>query len=488
MAGARKLSTRPLLVVFGATGDLMHRKLLPALYGLSVDGHLPAGSVILGAARSTEFQDDSFRAWASQGLKQFSPFHPDAIDPWCATTLFYQSIGDGTPEAYRALAQRIATLEGEHPLDGNRVLYLALPFEAFAPTIEGVGTAGLNRGPGWTRIVIEKPFGRDLATARALNQLVHQYFDEPSIFRIDHYLGKETVQNLLVLRFANVLFESLWSRDRVSKVEITVAEDLGLEGRAGYYDRAGALRDMVQNHLTQLLSLVAMEVPAAYDADAIRNEKVKVLRSITPVRPDQAVFGQYEAGAIQGAPVPAYRQEQGVPADSTTETFVALRLRIENWRWQGVPFYLRTGKRLAQRVTQVVVNFHRPPVTFFPDLDPEDVHSNELVMTLQPNEGFDLVFEVKPPGHGMATRTERMRFRYAEQFGNLPDAYQTLLLDVLEGDATLFVRADEVEASWQLYADLLAHPPPPKTYPAGSWGPSAADQLLQPNDEPWSRP
>ncbi|MCI4344098.1 MAG: glucose-6-phosphate dehydrogenase [Thermoplasmata archaeon] len=488
MAVGRKLETRPLLVVFGATGDLMRRKLLPALYGLSVDGHLPAGSVILGAARSTDYQDASYRSWAALGLKQFSPFHPDAIDPWCDATLFYQPVRDGAADDYRALAERIAALEKEHQLDGNRVLYLALPFEAFAPTIQGLGEAGLGHGPGWTRIVIEKPFGRDLDSAKSLNQLVHQYFDEPSIYRIDHYLGKETVQNLLVLRFANVLFESLWSRDRVSKVEITVAEDLGLEGRAGYYDRAGALRDMVQNHLTQLLSLVAMEVPAAYDADAIRNEKVKVLRSIAPVRPEQAVFGQYEAGTIDGASVPGYHQEQGVPGSSVTETFVALQLRIENWRWQGVPFYLRTGKRLAQRVTQVVVNFHRPPVTFFKDLDPEDVHSNELVITLQPNEGFDLVFEVKPPGEAMATRTERMRFRYAEQFGNLPDAYQTLLLDVLEGDATLFVRADEVEASWQLFAELLAHPPAPKGYPAGSWGPSAADQLLQPNEEPWSRP
>jgi glucose-6-phosphate 1-dehydrogenase len=488
VADAPQPSDRPLLVVFGATGDLMRRKLLPALYGLSVDGHLPAGSVILGAARSTEFDDASYQSWAAQGLKEFSPFHPDAIDPWCAATLFYQSIRDGTPKDYQALAKRVTALEGKHELDGNRVLYLALPYEAFAPTIAGIGGAGLNRGPGWTRIVIEKPFGRDLDTARALNQLVHQHFDEPSIYRIDHYLGKETVQNLLILRFANVLFESLWSRDRVSKVEITVAEDLGLEGRAGYYDHAGALRDMVQNHLTQLLSLIAMEVPAAYDADSIRNEKVKVLRSITPVRPDQTVFGQYAPGTIDGATVPGYLKEQGVPDGSSTETFVALSLRIENWRWQGVPFYLRSGKRLAKRVTQVVVTFHRPPVTFFKDLDPEDVHSNELVITLQPNEGFDLVFEVKPPGEAMATRTERMRFRYAEQFGNLPDAYQTLLLDVLEGDPTLFVRADEVEASWELYTDILAHPPTPKPYPAGSWGPPQADKLLQPNEEPWSRP
>ncbi|MCI4350216.1 MAG: glucose-6-phosphate dehydrogenase [Thermoplasmata archaeon] len=488
MAGPAPPPTRPLFVVVGATGDLMRRMLLPALYGLSADDHLPAESAVLGAARTSSFDDASYQAWAAAGLKEFSPYHPDAIDPWCRKVLHYQSIGEGTPADYQNLAARVAKVEADHQLSGDRVLYLALPYEAFAPTIKGLAEAGLNHGPGWTRIVIEKPFGRDLETARDLNALVHTYFDEPSIYRIDHYLGKETVQNLLVLRFANVLFESLWSRDRVTKVEITVAEDLGVEARAAYYDRAGALRDMVQNHLTQLLSLIAMEVPAAFDADAIRNEKVKVLHSIAPVEPEQAVFGQYTAGWIAGAAVPAYRSESGVPAGSTTETFVALRLKIENWRWQGVPFYLRTGKRLGNRVTQVVVNFQRPPVTFFRDLDPDEVHSNELVMTLQPDEGFDLVFEVKAPGQTVATKTERMRFRYAEQFGNLPDAYQTLLLDVVEGDATLFVRADEVEASWRLYAKLLAQPPAPHDYAAGSWGPDAAQGLLHPDEEPWSRP
>jgi glucose-6-phosphate 1-dehydrogenase len=488
MSGAPTAPSPPLFVVFGATGDLMRRMLLPALYGLSADGHLPPESVVLGVARSKEFDNTSYRKWASDGLKQFSPFHPDAIDPWCQQLLHYHSLGEGTPADYAQLAVRVQELEAKHQLGGNRVHYLALPYEAFAPTIEGLAGAGLHHGPGWTRIVIEKPFGRDLESARELNRLVHKFFDEPSIFRIDHYLGKETVQNLLVLRFANVLFETLWSRDRVTKVEITVAEELGVEGRAPYYDRAGALRDMVQNHLTQLLSLIAMEVPAAFDADAIRNEKVKVLHSIAPVEPEHAVFGQYGAGTHDGAPVPAYHEEKGVPTGSTTETFVALRLMIDNWRWQGVPFYLRTGKRLAKRVTQVVVNFQRPPVTFFRDMEPEDVHSNELIVTLQPDEGFDLVFEVKTPGHEVATQTERMRFRYAEQFGNLPDGYQTLLLDVLEGDPTLFVRADEVEASWRLYAKLLAHPPASTEYDAGSWGPDAAKGLIPSNQEPWSRP
>ncbi|HZY70666.1 MAG TPA: glucose-6-phosphate dehydrogenase [Thermoplasmata archaeon] len=479
---------RPIFVVIGATGDLMRRKLLPALFALSAQGHLPPESVVLGAARSSEFDNASYRGWGATALKEFTKYDPSAIDRWCGELLHYQSIGGGTPDDYRALAARVADLEHRHGLSGNRVLYLALPLDAFAATIDGLGRAGLHRGPGWTRVVIEKPFGRDLASAEALNRLVHQYFDEPSVYRIDHYLGKETVQNLLVLRFANVMFETLWSRDRVSKVEVTVAEQIGLEGRADYYDRAGALRDMVQNHLTQLLSLVGMEVPVSYSADAIRNEKVKVLQSIAPVTPDQAVLGQYVAGSADGTALPGYRQEAGINPASTTETFVALKLFVENWRWHGVPFFLRTGKRLPKRVTQIVVTFRRPPVTFFRDLTPGDVRSNQLVVTLQPDEGFDLLFEVKSPGDVVTTRTERMRFRYAEAFPGLPDDYQTLLLDVLQGDATLFVRADEVEASWRLYDRLLAAPPAVQPYAAGSWGPDAAQRLIGADEETWSQP
>jgi glucose-6-phosphate 1-dehydrogenase len=309
-----------------------------------------------------------------------------------------------------------------------------------------------------------------------LNALVHEYFDESQVYRIDHYLGKETVQNLLAFRFGNALFESAWNRDHIQSVQITVAEAVGIEGRAGYYEQTGALRDMVQNHLTQLLTLAAMEVPAAFEPDSIRFEKVKVLRSVVPIGEDAVVFGQYTAGRLEGKKLAGYRQEPGVAAPSKTETFVALRLEIENWRWQGVPFYLRTGKRLARRVTEITINFRSPPVALFKSIGGDITHSNALVITLEPDEGFELSFEVKSPGEQFTLQTQRMKFRYAEVFGTLSAGYETLLLEVMRGDQTLFVHADETEAAWRLYTPLLRNRPALHFYPAGSWGPQEVNE------------
>jgi glucose-6-phosphate 1-dehydrogenase len=382
-------------------------------------------------------------------------------------------------EDYRALKERIEALEAEHDIPSNRVLYMALPPGAFPGVVENLGAVGLDRCSGWTRLVVEKPFGTDLGSARGLNRLIHDHFTEEQVYRIDHYLGKETVQNLLVFRFANQLFESVWNRDRIEAVHVTVAEDIGLGGRAGYYDRSGAVRDMVQNHIAQLLSLTAMEVPGSLDADAIRNEKVKVLRSARPFSPDDVVFGRYEAGEVRGERAVGYLDEEGVEDDSTTETYAALRLNIDNWRWQGVPFYLRTGKRLARRLTQIVVTFRTPPVALFSTEKECPIHANVLSMTLQPDEGFSLAFEVKPPGDEIQLETEELAFKYADAFEPLPEAYETLLLDIVQGDQTLFVRADEVEASWELFQPVLDMGAPVHGYPAGSWGPAQADGLLK---------
>ena len=349
-----------------------------------------------------------------------------------------------------------------------------------------MGESGLNKGFGWTRIVIEKPFGRDLESAKQLNQLAYKYFDEPQLYRIDHYLGKETVQNLLVFRFANPIFESLWNRDRIESVQITVAETLGVEDRAGYYESAGVLRDMIQNHLTQLLATVAMEVPTAFQPDPVRNEKKKVLDCIAPFGPGDAVFGQYAEGTIGGAQVGAYRQEPKVAPDSQTATFAAIRYEINNWRWHGVPFYLRTGKRLPRRTSEIVVRFRVPPVKLFETSDSAcALESNVLVITVQPDEGFDLLFDVKKPGAGLKLERQSLHFRYGEVFRNIPEAYETLLLDFLAGDQTLFVRSDMVEASWQLYAPLLENPGLVHPYPSGSWGPDAANLLFRSPEESW---
>ncbi len=476
-----------LFVVLGATGDLMERKLFPALYAISGpkggEGARPLR--VLGASRRA-WKDEDFRAYAVTSLVQGKVASSAEARRWADASVAFHSFGDDPNAGIATLARRIADEEKAYGLSGNRVLYLALPAEAFPPTIAALGAAGLSKGPGWTRFVIEKPFGRDLESAEALNALIHRWFEEPCVYRIDHYLGKETVQNLLVFRFANMLFESVWNRDRIEQVEITVAEDLGLENRAAYYDETGALRDMVQSHLTQLLTLTAMEVPTNLEADQVRNEKVKVLRSIERIRPTDVVRGQYQAASIDGTRVPGYRSEPGVNPRSTTETFVALHLRINSWRWHGIPFFLRTGKRLPEKRTQIVVHFRSPPVWFFDRRLSSEITANQLTITLQPDEGFELAFEIKKPGHAIELETHRLHFRYSEAFGPLADAYQTLVLDIMRGDQTLFVRADEVEEAWRVYAHLLSDPPPLEPYAAGTWGPKGADRLIGAQGHQWS--
>jgi glucose-6-phosphate 1-dehydrogenase len=482
-------SSRPeacVFVMFGATGDLMRRKLLPALYNLAQEKLLPPGFQILGVARDSTLTEAQFRKLGRAALADAGFTGNTRLSQWCNACMHYQTIAEGSSEDYRALAARIDAVEHSYHLRGNRVMYLALPPNAFPGTITGLGKAGLNRSAGWTRLVIEKPFGRDLESARRLNDLVHKYFDEAEVYRGDHYLGKEAVQNLLAFRFGNALFESAWNRDHVKNVQITVAEELGVENRAAYYEETGALRDMLQNHLTQLLTLTAMEVPAAFEADSIRAEKVKVLRSVAPIRNDAVVFGQYAAGKAGKRKLTAYRDAPGVAARSNIETFIAMRLEIENWRWQGVPFFLRTGKRLARRVTEIAINFRSPPVALFRSIDGRIPSGNVLTITLQPDEGFELSFEVKSPGDQFTLQTQRMQFRYAEAFGDLSTGYETLLLEVMQGDQTLFVHADEAEAAWKLYTPLLRKRPALHTYAAGSWGPAAADRLVQLAGDGWT--
>ena len=482
---ARTSAVPAVFVIFGATGDLARRKILPALFRLH-HGGAAFNCHILGVTRAADVTDESFRRLAREALAD-DGLPVDAVREWAEDHLHYQAINAGTPADFRALAERIADLERTHRLPGNRVFYVALPPAAFGPTIESLAEAGLDDSPGWTRLVVEKPFGRDLASAQALNGLIHRHFDESQVYRIDHYLGKETVQNLLVFRFANTIFESQWNRDHVESVHITVAEDLGVEGRAEYYESAGAIRDMIQNHLTQLVSLVAMEVPGAIDADSIRFEKVKALRAIRAIDESSVVAGQYAAGRIGDADVPAYAAEPGVAPGSATETFIALRLEVDTWRWQGVPFVLRTGKRMPRRLTEIVLNFRQPPVCLFEPFESCHLRSDTLVMRVQPDEGFILLFDVKAPGSPFRLERQPLHFNYSEAFGELPEAYETLLLDVLEGDQTLFVHADEVEQAWRLYTPLLERKRTVHPYAAGTWGPAASGSLT-PGPTKWRNP
>jgi glucose-6-phosphate 1-dehydrogenase len=473
-----------LMVIFGGTGDLTHRMVLPALFRLAARGHLDPKSQIVVAGRRA-ISDEELRQRSMEAIDQEVQDRSAETAAWFRASLHYRQLEQQDADHMSVFGGQLAAFEKESGLTGNRVFYLSLPPFAFMPTVEALGEAGLARSGGWTRIVVEKPFGRDLKSAEELNALLHRYFNEPQIFRIDHYLGKETVQNLLVFRLANPIFETLWNRDRIESVQITVSETLGVENRAAFYESSGALRDMIQNHLTQLLCLIAMEVPTSFHPEEIRDEKVKVLRAVAPLAAADAVFGQYGKGAINGGAVPGYRDEPAVARKSVTETFVALRLGVENWRWQGVPFYLRVGKRMARRLSQIVIQFRRPPVMVFQPFEGCQVNSNALTITLQPDEGFDLCFEVKEPGQEIKVRSERLHFRYAEAFGPLPTAYETLLLDIMRGDQTLFVRADWVEHSWRLYAPLLETPPPLETYAAGTWGPKKANELLAPTHTSW---
>jgi glucose-6-phosphate 1-dehydrogenase len=472
---------RHLFVIFGGTGDLARRKLIPSLHRLITENDMADRCLVLGVAPG-DLDDDEYRAWTRKALIESGV---DDLSAWADENVFYQRIGSDA-EAYDRLRHRIETIEADRGLPGNRAFYLALPPSVFPAAITGLGNAGLASSPGWTRLVIEKPIGNDLTSARHLNTIVHQHFDETQVYRIDHYLGKETVQNLMAFRFSNPMFESIWNRDRVESVEITVAEDLGIGTRAAYYESAGALRDMVQNHLTQVLALVAMEPPRSFDAEQIRNEKVKVMEAIAPIRRENVVFGQYDAGTIDGVPVPGYHDEDGVSPGSVTPTFVGIKLEVDTWRWQGVPFYLRTGKRLPKRLTQIAVTFRRPALCIFHgQRDSCEVDADVLLITLQPDEGFTLHFNVKAPGQPFTLDSQALRFSHQDAYGRLPDAYQALILDVIEGDQTLFVRSDEVEASWRIYDPLLKHKPEPHRYTAGTWGPAAIDQGLALGGDAW---
>ena len=471
-----------LLVILGGTGDLAGRKLLPALYRLDQHETQSKQWGVLGVSRSSDLNDDRYRDWAAGALADAGI---DGAGDWCRRRLHYCSLGGGEEEDYRALSRRIAEVEEARGLPGNRAFYLSLPAPAFPPTVAGLGNAGLARSAGWTRLVVEKPFGHDLDSGLELNEMVHRHFDESQVYRIDHYLGKETVQNLMVYRFGNSLFEDLWNRDRIESVQITVAESLGVEGRAAFFERTGSLRDIVQNHLAQIVCLTAMEVPAAYRADAVRYEKLKVLQSIRPIDPCSVVWAQYAEGTVDGRQVPGYLQEEGISSDSRTETYVAMKLEIDTWRWQGVPFYIRTGKRLDRKLTQIAVNFRRPPVCLFESMGACLLHQNELLINLQPDEGFTLRIDVKAPGSQLEMRRIPLQFRYADAFEALPDAYETLLLDLFSGDQTLFVHADEVAASWRLFDPLLASEHDLVDYAAGSTGPAEADRLLARHGHQW---
>jgi glucose-6-phosphate 1-dehydrogenase len=470
-----------IFTIFGASGDLTKRKIMPALFHLFAEGRIGRDCIVVGTGRK-QMDDETFRALTLEALAESGLGGGENAAKWCTGCVFYHCLGDGSPENYRLLGEKLTGLEKEHGVPGNRVFYLALPPDAFPHVIENIGEAGLNESKGWTRLVIEKPFGRDLDSAVKLHEHIHRWFDEDQIYRIDHYLGKETVQNLLVFRFANAMFESIWNRDRVDHIQITVAERLGVEHRARYYDTAGAVRDMVQNHIAQLLTLITMEVPGRLEARAIMQEKVKVLRAIMPLQPDGIVLGQYDAGDE----MPAYRDEEGIGEDSATPTFAAIKLHIDTWRWKGTPIYIRTGKRMPMKTTQISVVFENPPVCFFRTMEGCTLRPNILNISIQPDESFTLSFDVKRPGEPFTLEPQDLHFSYADTFGRLPDAYEILFLDIMTGDQTLFVHADEVEASWKLFEPALDRELTLARYAAGTWGPEEAAELLIHDGRAWS--
>jgi glucose-6-phosphate 1-dehydrogenase len=478
-------------VIYGATGDLAQRKLLPAIYNLAVRGLLPNRFAVVGYARS-EMTDDEFRAFARAAVERFSRTPVDAHF-WeaFAPVLHYESGSFDDEAAFQRLGERLERIDAGHGTERNRVYYLSTPASFFPVIVQTMGAARLNRPGGFARVVIEKPFGHDLASAQELAEIVHRSFRESQIFRIDHYLGKETVQNIFAFRFANAIFEPVWNNTHVDHVQITVAESIGVEHRAAFYEETGVVRDIVQNHLLQVLALVAMEPPAAFAADPIRDEKTKLLRAMRPMTIENAVRGQYGAGYVAGDEAVAYTAEPDVPAGSTTPTFIAAKLEIDNWRWAGTPFYIRAGKRLAKRTTEVAVRFRRPPHLPFPADAVEQLESNWLVLRIQPDEGISLRFGAKAPTPTLALRTVNMDFLYGSSFlAEVPEAYETLILDAVRGDGTLFTRQDGVERSWEIVDPLLEHwrQGSPQVYEAGSWGPELSHELLARDGRRWRRP
>jgi glucose-6-phosphate 1-dehydrogenase len=484
------------VVIFGGAGDLAHRKLLPALYNLHLDGLLPPQFAAVGTGR-TEMTDGAYRAFAKDGVSRFSrrPLDEAAWQTFAASLFFVKASLDSST-AFAPLGSQLDRIEHERGMPGNRIYYLAVPPAMFVPTVKRLAeVVPKGRNTPFARLIIEKPIGHSLDSAREINDAIAEVFDERQIFRIDHYLGKETVQNILVLRFANSIFEPLFNQKYIDHVQITVAEAEGVGTRAGYYEQAGALRDMVQNHLLQLLTLVAMEPPHSLDADVVRDEKLEVLESLKPLEGaavgEQVVRAQYGGGFVMGDPVPGYRDERGVDSHSSTETFVALEVFIDNWRWSGVPFFLRTGKRLPKRASEISIHLKNVPPILFNANPAAPLDPNVLSIRIQPDEGFSLGISSKIPGPRLRVFPVKMDFHYGSTFGGTtPEAYERLLLDVMTGDATLFMRRDAVEAAWRFVMPILERWSEQKgdglrTYAAGEWGPAEADQLIEATGRKW---
>lgn len=489
------------VVIFGASGDLTARKLIPAVYNLAYDNLLPADFFLVGFGRK-EIPDSEFRGLAQAAIKEYSRRELKA-EVWDGIAAHTTYVAGGYDEkaAFDRLASHIGKIEKDLGREIQPLFYISTPPTVFEPILLNLGASGLagkNLGqPNVSKVIIEKPFGRDLKSAQKLNGILRSHFQEDQVYRIDHFLGKETVQDLLVQRFANAIFEPLWNRNFIDSVQITVAEDGGVGSRGGYYEQSGCLRDMIQNHAMQLVALTAMEPPVSLATEALRDEKVKVLKAIQPLAlgpGGDVARAQYAAGMIGGKPVPGYLQEEGIKPDSTTETYAAIRLSINNWRWQGVPFYLRSGKRLARRVSEIAIQFKRPPGALFAADGTFDLAANTLSFQIQPDEGLSLILNAKTPGLETRTQPVKMSFRYATTFGsNTPEAYERLVLDAMIGDSTLFIRGDETEASWQLYTPVLDYWSQQgrqgmESYPAGSWGPPGADALLAARGHVWREP